>query len=559
MAEELKEQIRQRFNSLKQDRERWEDWWQEVIDYVFPGIEGIEEDSHGQPPEKPTQMYDSSAQEALRMASDGFQGYLTPRSSRWFQATPWDPRLMDIPEVRAWFQSVNDLMHNALNKSNFYNQLGNAMDHGLALGTSPIFAEEDMRGSKPVFQAIHPKETYIAENKDNVVDTIYRKFKMSGKQLLERFGEEALSEDQKLLNEIKERPYSDHECLHALFPRQDRLWEKLDAKNKPYASVYLLPDRNWMVVRESGYDDLPATVWRHTAVSRHAYGLSPSFFALTNSIRLNQISRTLLLLAHLSANPPVEYPSNRRHKLNLQPGGMNPYVRPDAGIRKVDLAGNYPIGQEREQSLQEAIREAYHVDFFAMLSNPDRGNMTATQVMQIASEKAAMLSPQVGRIESELLDPLLDMAFQIEYQSGRIPPAPQALIDFAGEQNADPFRFDFVGPMAQLQKQHHGMQTVQQTISQIQPLLQIDPTGADWIDTDRWIRDTLQSSSVDQDVLRDEREVQRIRKQRAQAQAQQQQMEQMQQMAQALKDAGIEPQPGSSLEALYQQLGGGAQ
>jgi hypothetical protein len=265
-----------------------------------------------------------------------------------------------------------------------------------------------------------------------------------------------------------------------------------------------------------------------------------------------------MLMAHLAAQPPVEYPSARRNRLNLQPGGMNPYTRPDEGIRKVDLTGQYPIGQEREQSLEQAIREAYHVDFFAMLSNPDRGNMTATQAMQIASEKAAMLSPQVGRIESELLDPLLDMTFQIEYEAGRIPPAPQALLDFADQQGTDPFQFDYVGPMAQLQKQHHGMQTVQQTIAQIAPIIQLDQTAVDWIDTDRWTRDVLQKSSVDQDVIRSEDNVEQIRQQRAQAQAQQQQMEQMQQVAQALRDADIQPQPGSPLQAMFQQMAGGA-
>jgi hypothetical protein len=95
------------------------------------------------------------------------------------------------------------------------------------------------------------------------------------------------------------------------------------------------------------------------------------------------------------------------------------------------------------QDLQNRIRTTFFADILQIVSDAD---MTATEVVQRTTERMRILGPIIGRIESELLGPLISRVFGILSRMGVMPPAPP---DLAGLDMA----IEFVSPIAMAQKQ----------------------------------------------------------------------------------------------------------
>ena len=70
-------------------------------------------------------------------------------------------------------------------------------------------------------RSIDRSEIYIAENHQGVVDTVFRKFQLTARQAVQRFGADTLPD--KIVTDAEERPDTQHEFLHAVFPNPERV------------------------------------------------------------------------------------------------------------------------------------------------------------------------------------------------------------------------------------------------------------------------------------------------------------------------------------------------
>ena len=135
-----------------------------------------------------------------------------------------------------------------------------------------------------------------------------------------------------------------------------------------------------------------------------------------------------------------------------------------------------------------------------------------------------------------------------------MPQAPDAVLELAPE-----YRFDYVGPLAQLQKQHYGQQARNQVLAQIAPFAQIEEfrPALDYVSADDWVKQILHDSGVDTDVVRDDEEVRKMRAAREQQQAGMASAEQLKALMEAAQKGSQRPEPGSPAEQLIQGMGGG--
>ncbi len=543
---EIATQLMQRFKALQKRRELWEQIWQEVTELILPRLNDWSVTDQGRPQKYGLKSFSGSAKSALRLASDGLQGYLVPRTSTWFrnQLKPTD--LSDIPGARQWAQDVEEGMYTALNRSNFYDQIGEVFDTGLSIGTSTMFVREEIAKGALHFQARHPREIYISEDSYGNVDTWFRDYWISGKVLLEEFSS-TIEDNPMILEIIKHDPYKMHRCLHAVFPREERIWDKVDAQNKRYASIYMLHEQQ-LILREGGFDRMPAITWRYRVSSGEEYGTSPAIDALVDVIRENEVARTMMNARQLAVEPPVVYTPNLRGKINLRPRGMIERVSPSDSVEMLNALGQFPWGAEEETILREAIRQHFNADFFLLLSQQQAQGRTATEVMEMAGERAAVMGATVGRVESELLDHVLGMVYEVESAAGRLPPPPEELVE-VGE-----IDFDYVGPLAQLQKKHYGQRNILDTLQQAAPVMQIWEETRDQIDGDALLREILDAGMFPAEAIRGEDEVAEMREARAEMQQAMMQQQQEAQAAAEYAQTNEAPQPGSPAEGLAERM-----
>lgn len=525
------------FSSLELKRETLETVWEEVEEYVLPHRKRVMDGSGYPDFERSTKIYDGTPLTALQLLVDGIQGYMVSPSLNWFKLRMSDRELRKSKEVSKWIEEVENHFYSIFAKSNFYESMSKVIFDGASMGTSTVGIEEDIVRGEIVFHAYHPYEIYIQEDKFGKVDTVFRRFFKTGRNLLKEFPDmpEAIKTN------IKSDPYENFECIHAILPREDIKEIAGENKELPYASVYILKDSG-EILKIGGYRELPSVTWRWRTNSGEIYGRCPVMDAMTDIKKLHQMGRTLLQQAHMATSPMWNVPAEMKGRFKLKPGAINYYESTDRLASPTGVNINYPVGVDREERVQKILEDHFRVDFFLMLSRAER-QMTAQEVIERQGEKASVLGTTIGRISSELLDSIIDRVFQIELDAGRLPELPIEL----REKKSD-IRVEYRGPLAQAQRKFLRTQGITQSLNVILPMVNIKPEILDNFDFDQMVRRLAEEFDIPEDAVLDMKEVTKLREARAQMQQEQaQQQMQMQQQDQMMK-ANKAPEAGSPLD-----------
>lgn len=532
------------------ERRNMETVTEEIAKYVLPRRElHYRKNSTSKGAEVGKYVFDPTAIIANRTHAEGMQGHLVSPRSKWFRRktniTANGVQIDELPDVRSWLQDVEREEYNALQRSNFYQAATEFFLDAGSLGTAIMYAEYDWDNDRPVFMTRHPAECYLSENSQGVVDTVFRKFKLTARVAVDRFD----ITDQQTVQMAERSPDKELEFIHAVYPRESRDVTKLLNTDKRFASIYvqMTGGDGPAIVRESGYDLFPYAIWRYYKEAGEVYGRSPAWDLLETIKLLNKMGKAMIMATQLAVDPPWALPERWKGSFKNQPGAKMYYEsdQKQIGYPMVGSLNGIPVTLEHIQHLQQQIEEGYKVTFFAMLANQDK-QMTATEIMERQGEKATLLGPAIGRLNAEALTPLMDLLNNMMLEAGKIPPPPQTLEQHAGADIA----IDFVGPLAQAQEMYLGSQPIKRWLETMLPYAQFFPDMIDNVNADEVAQELALAAGVPQSVMRSRQELQQMRAQRAQ---QQQAMMQMQgQAAQAdvynkTKDA---PEQGSAAEAL---------
>ena len=551
----LGQRLKLRMKSLEEVKDEYEDRDYDIARYVNPRRELLRDsqryDDKGAARGK--MAYSGVPNSALSVWADGMQGHMVSRSLKWFKSILDDPDLNKVDEVQQYLQRYDEAMYGEFDSSNFYDVLGEWFRDAGSTGTATLFTEEDIGRQVAVHIPIHPREIFISEDRYGNVDTVYRKFFLTARQAVQKFGIENLSKA--IVDNDKNHPEKKHEFLHAVFPNTDRMFGSLLAIHKPIASVYMemvSDGEKDSVVRQSGFDLNPYAVWRLRKNSDEIYGYSPAADAMVEIKKLNQMGKTLLKAAHTAAGEgPFNIPEHMRGNTRIEPGGYNYFERGGDKISPVNTGMNYPIAIDREEKIQRIIEDKYRVEFFLILARAER-EMTATEIMERQAEKAVLLGPQVDRLENEGLRKKFDIVSDIADKAGRLPELPQILIDASQSQRPTRIDIRFIGPLAQAQRRLFQMQPVKTGLNELAQASVIFPKVLDRVDPDRLAERILDSTDFPQDVMRTDAELEEFRKQQELDLAQQQAMEMAQGVADAIPKLQKKTEEGSPLEALQE-------
>ena len=131
-------------------------------------------------------IFDSTALQAVQDLASAFQGTLTNPATVWSKLRFQQDDLNNDEESVAWLEETNRIMHNKFNESNFDTESSKAYQSLVSLANMALFFEQD--GEDFRFTSLHMGQIVIAEDKNSVVDTVYRKFSLTAKQAFEKWG-----------------------------------------------------------------------------------------------------------------------------------------------------------------------------------------------------------------------------------------------------------------------------------------------------------------------------------------------------------------------------------
>lgn len=509
------EALCKRFDRLKADRATFESHWQEVAEYVFPRRAGFNV-QRAEGDKRQQKIVDSTGTNAHELLAAGLHGMASNPASRWFAIKTDNDALNEDDAIREWMSQVEDIIFSRLHspRSSITTHLHELYLDYSAFGTGIMFIGTT-KDDALLFQTRFLGECVIDENSEGVVDTVIRSFKMSVRQMVQRWGDKVSPDVRKKYADDKlDDPI---ELIHAVHPREERDRLKETPDNMPFASVYI-EKKTKHELQVGGFEEFPYAVPRWYKVAGEKYGRSPAMTALPDVKMLQQMAITTIKAAQKIVDPPLLVPDDGMiGPVRTVPGGLN-FYRGDREIVPLQTGANIPISLEMMQDLRSRIMTTFFVDQLQMSGNAD---MTATEVMQRTEERMRLLGPILGRMEAELLGPIISRVFGILVRSGQLPDQPEAL-------DGVEFRIEYVSPIALAQRGQKVERAVQMLTIAGQ-MAAFDPNIMARFDGENFLPWIANELGVDPDIILDDDEY-----------AQKQQATQMSQMAapaQAAADA----------------------
>jgi hypothetical protein len=516
---DLSKGLLSRYERLEGQRQNWETHWQEVADYMQPRKADVTK-QRARGDKRMEQVFDSSPIQAVELLAASLHGMLTNPSTPWFTLRFKDEDIDNEDEAKLWLESSTDAMYTAFNRSNFQQEIFELYHDLITFGTAAMFIEED-DDDIIKFSTRHINEVFIAENNKGRIDTIYRRFKISARAAMQKFGEAVSSDVQ---SAFKKDPYKEVEILHAVYPRSDFNPNKKDKKNMPFESVYI-EFKNGNELSVSGFREFPFVIPRYLKASNEIYGRSPAMTALPDVKMLNEMCKTTIKAAQKQVDPPLLVPDDGfLLPVRTVPGGLNFYRSGTRDrIEPLNIGANNPLGLNMEEQRRDSIRAVFYVNQLMMQQGPQ---MTATEVIQRNEEKMRLLGPVLGRLQSELLKPLIDRVFAILLRNNMLPQAPEFL-------SGRDIEIEYVSPLAKAQKSTE-LQSIMRAVEILGSLANVAPVF-DYVNFDNLVKHLADIVGVPQKLLKSQSQV---NAERQQAQQQQQEMQQMQQLQQVAKAGG---------------------
>jgi hypothetical protein len=514
MLDDVAGDLVREFAQVETTRGIWEGHWEAVSQVVLPYYSTSFYSRGNTVPgtQRGQEMFDVTANAALWKYSAAMESMLTPAGSRWHRTRPIDPVLRKNRAAMNWYEEVTDaLFHYRYSPhSGFQANMHDCYVGQGAFGTSCMFtdafSDPTMPGSKGLrYRHIPLGEVFFAANHQGQVDKVYRRFKMTLRQIAQKWGKEKLPDS--LVGKLENFPETEVSVLHIVKPNAEYEVGHLGKKGKRFSSHYILRDQR-ALLEEGGYRCMPYAVARCMTAPGEVYGRSPAMNVLPAIRVLNEEKKVMLKAAHRAVDPPL---------LVHDDGVMNGVsLRPGADGRALVhplITGDPRVGKEAMDDERAAINDAFFVTLFQILVQTPE--MTATEVLERAREKGALLSPTMGRYQSEGLGPMIEREFDLLMNQGLIPHPPRIVIEAGAE-----YKIEYDAPLNRAMRAEEaagGMRTFQYAVEMAAQMQ--DPSILDQFDTDVMLPELADINAMPSRWLRDPDAVAARRQQRAQEQA----------------------------------------
>ncbi len=509
-----------RMGKLSSERSNFESRWQDTAERIYPEAANFttEITPGSSIMEK---IFDPTGLHANLLLSSGLFSMLTSPSNRWFSLMPADYRLKQQQELMIYLDEVNRILFHEIHRpeTGFATAMHEGyLDYG-AFGNMTILLEENIRTQALLFHSLPLVECYYVQDKGGKIGTLYRKYKRSNLDLVDVFGVEALSEDiKKELNDGKLDEKRD--ILHVIFPRKNAQFIPGPTKTlkKSYASLYIDLKESY-VLKESGFNEMPFMAARFYKSNNEVFGRGPGQTTLADVNMLQQVSKVVISAAQKATDPSLLVPHEGfLSPIKTTPGGITYYKKGKFRSAQDAIAqfpvGNPGVGIEYLEYIGKRVKEAFFVNQLQLHEGPQ---MTATEVIQRTEEKLRLMGPLLGRMQNELLGPMILRAYNILKRARRFPPLPDEFKRYK-------LRIVYTSPIARAHEQIEANGLLR-ALEVMRAFIEQDPQVMDKYNTDVIAEKVNDMFNLSHSFMRPQEEVDAMRADRAQAAQEAQQAE----------------------------------
>jgi hypothetical protein len=395
-------------------------------------------------------LYEGSPPWVARSAAIAFQGNSVSKKLDWFKYKFNHQRLEGIDELDEFAQNGKNHMASVYQRGNFYDVQPQFTLDGWTTGDPLMFIEENPVTGFVMFIPFHFSTYRLFYDMYNKTEGVIIKDEWSAKKCFDKFCPAEVDGRQLTLEQRLEKAkeifsMALHTTLtNGLLDRKFTVWRAVFKKDDPIWGDKLErpldPDMKWYDVyfedvgkkeREDkplltgGYRSKPFVNWPYNKKTWETGARTPAFYAIYDSLSMQQIFKNYLDNLQVVARPPVVALKQMEGRLKLGAEGET-YVSAtewDKPPRVIENIGNITLELETLELFEKKQSRHFHLELFRLftdLAQQAKQEFRVLQLAEMAGERISMLLPTIETHESYLAS--VDLRVRdIERRAGRGP------------------------------------------------------------------------------------------------------------------------------------------
>lgn len=544
-------EIVQRVDAHKQARSGVENIWNDVEKYVNPlriGNMYTRELSESAIKLIRDDVYDSTGIMASQRMSNAMHGTIINPSSKWRSRQFRTKKLNEDVEARDWLESCDDREWEELYDSNFDPEMSGAFQDLVNLGN--CFMSVEAENDSPLdwagfnFAAKPIKESFFERDHRGDMYRYFHWFQWRTSEIKSKWPNAKLPKVVEA--ELKAiSPDKRFDIIFAVYVRPGKVLSGgvQAPRNRPVGFKFILKDTGEELGDEGGFYEMPVfhCPWEKTSGSIWGHGpgmiMAPTIKYINFWLELEDMAVRKMI------DPPVL--AEERGvigDIDLAPGGITIVRRLD--VLKTFLSeGRIDFSKMSLKELRDSVKEAFHNDELQLRDSPQ---MSATEAQIRYELMNRVLGPTMGRIHNSLLSKILDRTFKTLLRNKQFDKAPKIVT----ATNAQ-LKVVYTGALVRAQ-QSDEVAAIERWLGQIGALAKVFPQVMNVVDIIQIARDLALKLNVPAKCLRTVKDVEAMIRGQQEVAAQQAKTAMMGQQgqaqeavgkgAQAVQQAGTQPQ-----------------
>ncbi len=403
----------ERYERAKSKRENFVPLFEECYEYSLPQRESFYHETIGQ--RRDDKIFDETAVVGVQEFASRLQSGLVPNFARWADLTAGSevPK-EDREDINNELDEVTEYVFEVIQNSNFAQEVHESfMD--LAVGTGVLVCEEGDAVQPVSFSAIPLPHVILDTGPDDKIDHVYRERKGI------RFDQLPILYPKAQLNpQLQSMMTNSADKTTTVL---ELICRDYSIKNEEaYLSYAFCMTTNTVIYTKTmkGIGSNPFICFRWSKCAGEVYGRGPLINALSAIKTTNLTVELILENAQMAISGVYQMEDDgviNPDTINLVPGSIIPKAMGSAGLQPIQAAGDFNVAQLILSDMRLNIKRALYND---MLGNPDRTPASATEVAERMADLSRRIGSAFGRLQAELVQPVLQRVIYILKKQGRI-------------------------------------------------------------------------------------------------------------------------------------------
>jgi hypothetical protein len=399
-----------RYDKAKAIRSNFEPLYNDCYEYALPQRGSFYATTPGE--RLDDKIFDATAVISTQEFASRLQAGIVPNYARWADLLAGSEIPAEEREsVNNDLDEVTEYVFEIIHASNFAQEVHESF-LDLAVGTAVLAVDEGDAMNPVIFRAVPLPHVVLEEGPNNQIDHIYRERKDV------RYSDiPILYPNSTLSKKLKGKDDEDKTTILEVVVRD---YSKAPDEAYLFFAIAMDDEETIYSYGMTGVGSNPLICYRWVTAPGEIYGRGPLVQVLSSIKSTNLAVQLILENAQMSISGIYQMEDDgviNTDTIQLVPGTIIPKGVGSAGLQPINAAGRLDFAQIILRDERNAIKEGLYNQ---MLGDPNKTPATATEIAERMADLSKRIGAAFGRLQSELVNPVLQRVIYILKKQGRI-------------------------------------------------------------------------------------------------------------------------------------------